>query len=83
MFFYLDRWITKGAVIEVTMSFPPQVTLSRPMLIRFSARVVRVEPQSMHRVGVGAAIEQYEFVEVHSVSRTSFLEKSSAGSQAR
>lgn len=77
MFFYLDRWMTKGAFLEVTMSFPPQVTLSEPMLIRFSARVVRVEPQTMNRVGVGVTIEQYEVV--HS---TRFIKLSPQGASA-
>ena len=63
IFFYLDRWMTEGARVEVTMSFPPQVTLTGPLQVRFLARVVRVEPKiPATRVGVAALIEEYEFL---------------------
>jgi len=63
IFFYLDRWMTEGAPVEVTMAFPPHVTLTDPVRVRFLARVVRVvakEPAT--RVGVAAVIEEYEFI---------------------
>src|SRR6267378_6429878 len=44
LFFYLDRWMKEGAQVEVTMAFPPQVTLTAPVRVKFLARVVRVEP---------------------------------------
>jgi hypothetical protein len=63
LFFYLDRWMTEGARIEVTMAFPQQVTLADPVRVKFLARVVRVEPREpATRVGVGAVIEEYEFL---------------------
>ena len=62
IFFYIDRWMKEGAQVEVTMDFPSQVTLADPLRVRFRARVVRVEPQNGMRVGVAAAIEEYEFV---------------------
>ena len=43
VFFYLDRPLAEGARIEVTMTFPPHVTLTEPVRVRFTARVVRVE----------------------------------------
>ena len=49
VFFYLDR--------------PPHVTLTEPVRVRFTARVVRVEnPQSGSSIGVAAMIEEYEFL---------------------
>lgn len=62
IFFHLDRWMTEGARVEVTMSFPAQVTMSDPVRVRFLARVVRVErtDQAM-RMGVAAVIEEYQF----------------------
>jgi hypothetical protein len=43
--------------------FAPQgVSSSGGLRVRFLARVVRVEPQTRMRVGVGAAIEEYEFL---------------------
>ena len=64
IFFYIDRRMTPGARVEVTMSFPPQVTLSDPLRVRFIARVLRVEAQdSAERAGVAAMIEEYEFLQ--------------------
>jgi hypothetical protein len=64
IFFYINRRMTLGARVEVTMSFPPQVTLSDPLRVRFIARVLRVEAQdSADRAGVAAMIEEYEFLQ--------------------
>jgi hypothetical protein len=63
LFFHLDRWMKEGAQVEVTMAFPPQVTLTAPVRVKFLARVVRVEPaDSPTKVGVAALIEEYEFI---------------------
>src|SRR5438067_6596906 len=64
IFFYIDRWMKKGSLVEVTMDFPSQVTLAGPIRVRCNARVVRViESQNPMRVGVAAAIDACEFVE--------------------
>jgi hypothetical protein len=63
VFFYLDRPLAEGARIEVTMTFPPHVTLTEPVRVRFTARVVRVEDsQTVSNIGVAAMIEEYEFL---------------------
>ena len=62
IFLYIDRWMKEGSQVEVTMAFPPQVTLAEPLRVRFLARVVRVEPQVGTWMGVAAAIEEYEFL---------------------
>lgn len=63
VFFYLDRPLAEGARIEVTMTFPPHVTLTEPVRVRFTARVVRIEDSpSISSVGVAAMIEEYEFL---------------------
>jgi hypothetical protein len=67
VFFYLDRPLVEGARIEVTMTFPPHVTLTEPVRVRFTARVVRIENlQSLSGVGVAAMIEEYEFLRSNS-----------------
>lgn len=71
VFFYIDRRMSEGAPIEITMNFPPQVTMADPLRVRFTARVVRVEPQSVHRVGVAVMIEEYEFLRTEADSRNS------------
>jgi hypothetical protein len=62
IFFYIDRWMTEGSHVEVTMSFPPQITMSDPLRVKFLARVIRVEEKQAMRVGVAAVIEEYEFI---------------------
>jgi len=62
LFFYLNRWMSKGTRVEVTMVFPPQVTFAQPQYVRLEARVVRVEPLTFERVGVAAVIEGHEFL---------------------
>jgi PilZ domain len=63
VFFYLDRAVTAGTKLEVTLTFPPHVTLTDAVRVRFAARVIRVEsPLPSSRVGVAAMIEDYEFL---------------------
>jgi hypothetical protein len=63
VFFYLDRLVDPGSRIDVTVTFPPHVTLTDPVRVRFAARVIRVEnPLPSARVGVAAMIEEYEFL---------------------
>lgn len=63
VFFYLDRPIEAGTKVEVTLTFPPHVTLTDAVRVRFTARVIRVEqPLPSARVGTAAMIEDYEFL---------------------
>jgi hypothetical protein len=63
VFFYVDRPITQGTRLAVTMTFPPHITLTDPVRVRFIARVVRVEaPLPVSRIGIAALIEEYEFL---------------------
>ncbi len=63
VFFYLDRPLAEGSHVDVTLTFPPHVTLTEPVRVRFKARVVRVEaPLPASRVGIAALIEEYEFL---------------------
>jgi hypothetical protein len=63
VFFYLDRPVAEGSRLEVTLTFPPHVTLTDSVRVRFVARVVRVEaPLPVSRIGVAAVIEEYEFL---------------------
>jgi hypothetical protein len=63
VFFYFNRVLAAGSRIEVTLTFPPHVTLTDPVRVRFAARVIRVEtPLPSARIGVAAMIEEYEFL---------------------
>jgi hypothetical protein len=63
VFLYLDQPVSAGAKLEITLAFPPHITLTHTILVRFFARVIRVEgPPSSAPVGVAAMIENYEFL---------------------
>lgn len=63
VFFYLDHNVSPGAKLEVTLTFPPHITLTDAVRVRFVARVIRVEePLPSARIGVAAMIEDYEFL---------------------
>ena len=63
VFFYLDRAVTAGTNLEVTLTFPPHVTLTDAVRVRFSARVIRVEDHlPSARIGIAAMIEDYQFL---------------------
>jgi hypothetical protein len=64
VFFYIDRAVACGSKVEVTLTLPSHVTLTDALRVRFTARVVRVESRPPgSRVGVAAAIEEYEFLQ--------------------
>jgi PilZ domain len=72
VFFYLDRLVPAGTRCEVTLTFPPHITLTDAVRVRFTARVIRSEsPLPSLRVGTAAMIEDYEFL--RSTGSTSFL----------
>jgi hypothetical protein len=63
VYFYLDRAVEEGTRLEMTLTFPPHVTLTDSVKVRFTARVVRVEaPLPASRIGIAAIIEEYEFL---------------------
>lgn len=69
VFFYLENPVSTGTRLEVTLTFPPHVTLTDAVRVRFSARVIRVEhPLPSARIGVAAMIEDYEFLRSNSSS---------------
>ena len=63
VYFYLDRAVASGTALEVTLTFPPHVTLTEAVRVRFRARVIRVEkPSPSLRIGTAVMIEDYEFL---------------------
>lgn len=63
VFFYLDRAVSLGTQLQITLTFPPHITLTEAVRVRFTARVVRLEhPLPSLRVGIAAIIENYEFL---------------------
>jgi len=63
VFFYLNRRLAEGTPVEMTLTFPPHVTMTEPMRVKFQARVIRVEPPlPSARIGIAAMIEDYQFL---------------------
>jgi len=64
VFFYLDRPVPEGTACEVTLTFPPHITLTgRRPASASPARIIRSEsPLPSARVGTAAMIEDYEFL---------------------
>jgi hypothetical protein len=63
VFFYVDHPISSGTQLEVTLTFPPHITLTDAVRVRFKARVIRVDrPSPSARIGVAALIQDYEFL---------------------
>jgi hypothetical protein len=78
VFFYLDRPVPAGTRCEVTLTFPPHITLTDAVRVRFTARVIRSEsPLPSERVGTAAMIEDYEFL--RSTGTPDFLSTLRAG----
>jgi len=72
VFFYLDRPVAAGTKLEVILTFPPHVTLTDAVRVRFTARVIRIEnPLPSARIGTAAMIEDYQFL--RSDGATDFL----------
>lgn len=78
VFFYLDRPVQAGTRCEVTLTFPPHITLTDAVRVRFTARVIRSEtPLPSLRVGTAAVIEDYEFL--RSGAGSGFLDELQVG----
>lgn len=64
LFFYLDRALTEGSRVELIVTFPPHITLTDPVRVKFTVRVVRAETHlPASRIGIAALIEEYEFLQ--------------------
>ena len=76
VFFYLDQPVAEGTRCEVTLTFPPHITLTDAVRVRFTARVIRVEsPLPSSRIGTAAMIENYEFLRSSSTDFLSALQR--------
>ena len=61
LFLELDQPLSEGTRVQLTLQLPSEVT-GKPVLLRCVSRVVRVVHEGEKRIGVGAIIENYEFV---------------------
>ena len=61
VFFYMNSEIEEGNAINFVMTLPSEITLSDPVRVHCTGRVVRVT-QAGDEQGVAVAIEKYDFV---------------------
>jgi hypothetical protein len=61
VFIYLDTEIAAGAIIEFVMTLPTEITLSNPIRVRCTGKVLRVDKAGQEQ-GVAIAIDKYDFV---------------------
>src|SRR5260370_31294685 len=61
VFFYLDRAVAKGTPVAVTLTFPPHITLTGAVRVRFTARLFCVaSPPPSWRVVKAALITAHD-----------------------
>ncbi|MGH9577560.1 MAG: PilZ domain-containing protein [Terriglobales bacterium] len=62
VFFYMDANVKVGSDLEFTLTLPSEITLTDSIRVRCKGKVVRVEERGSERIGVAAAIDQYDFI---------------------
>ncbi len=62
VFFYMDSNVQVGSDLEFTLTLPSEITLTDSIRVRCKGKVVRVEDRGSERIGVAAAIDQYDFI---------------------
>ena len=65
VYFTIDRDVSAGAELDMTLTLPAEVTRGSEVLIRATGKVIRVERKPDNgslRIGVAAVIERYEIV---------------------
>ena len=63
VFFYVDRSIAENSEVQFTMTLPPHLTRTEPILVRCKGTVLRVTNNSNGgKTGVAASIFSYDFL---------------------
>ncbi len=61
-FFFLENRLPEGAVIEMTLTLPSEITLTESIKVRCKGRVVRLlDKMEVGKIGTAVVIEQYDF----------------------
>lgn len=82
VFFYIDRPVAGGSKVEITLTLPSHITLTEAVRVRFTAKILRIEPcKGTSRLGVAALIEEYEFL--RSVMSPGLFSSTAAGRIAK
>ena len=60
--FYTDRRMEAGSELELTLTLPPEITMTEAIQVHCKGKVVRVEDMPDGRLAVAAQINQYQFM---------------------
>jgi PilZ domain len=60
--FLLPKAIGSGALVEIVMTLPHEVTLAGPVRVRCLGRILRSRAQESSDYQMAAAIDRYEFL---------------------
>ena len=60
--FLLPKAITSGALVEIVMTLPHEITFAGPVRVRCLGRVLRSREQESSEYQMAAAIDRYEFL---------------------
>lgn len=60
--FLLPKAIESGALVEIVMTLPHEVTLAGPVRVRCLGRILRSWTQDSAEFQMAAAIDRYEFL---------------------
>ena len=62
IYFYVDSEVDPNEIIEFTVTFPVEVTLTTPVRVRCTGSVIRADVDHARGTGIAAAIKRYEFL---------------------
>lgn len=61
VFFYLTSPVNEGLSIQFVMTLPSEITLTDPIRVRCTGKVVRVDRMEEQQ-GIAVAVDKYDFV---------------------
>jgi hypothetical protein len=62
VYFFVQERVESGALLDIVLTLPSEITRGEPVRVRCEARVQRTEPVAEGRVGIAAKIERYRFL---------------------
>ena len=60
--FYTETRLEAGAEVELTLTLPPEITMTDAIQVHCKGKVVRVEELPNGKLAVAAQINQYQFM---------------------
>jgi hypothetical protein len=63
-FLYTDLAVQEGALVEFTLTLPPEITFADSMRVCCQGKVLRVVPQEIGpKFGLAVVVERYDFLD--------------------